>query len=123
MESAKGLSNVNIKGRVKQILVLLAVILAGIAISHSTHAQSYHRSNAKHFRNKYKIQIKNNDKVCTILAKKRTQEPKKPLFSFLKSKPKYKPQAEVDAPSYVRISSKPILTAQISERKTRDSRE
>ncbi len=123
MEEAKGLSNINLRSRLIQILVMLAVILAGIVISHATQAQSYHRSNAKHFKSKYKIQIKNNDKVCTILAKKRTQEPKKPLFSFLKSKPKYKPQAEVDAPSYVRINSKPILTAQINERKTGDSRE
>ena len=123
MDTTKGLSNINLKSRVKQILVLLFAIMVGIAISYTTQAQSYHSSNSKHFKNRYKSQIKLNSKVCTILAKKRTAEPKKPLLAFLKPKPKYKPQAEVDAPSYVRIQSKPILTAQVTDVKSGDLRE
>jgi len=106
--------NISIKSRVKQVLVLVALILAGIVISQSLQAQDFHRSKAKHFKSKYKSQIKINSKVCTILAKKRTHEPKQPLFAFLQGKPKpakYKPQAEVDPPSYVRINYKPFLVA------------
>ena len=53
--------------------------------------------------------------MCFILAKKRAQEPRQPFFAFLQGKPKpvkYKPQAEIDAPSYVRINYKPVLVAQ-----------
>ncbi|MFO0507991.1 MAG: hypothetical protein ACK5YS_03880 [bacterium] len=107
--------NISIKSRVKQVLVLAALILAGIAISQSLQAQDFHKSKARHFKSKYKSQIKINSKVCFILAKKRTQEPKQPFFAFLQGKPKpakYKPQAEVDPPSYVRINYKPVLVAQ-----------
>ncbi|MCE2893580.1 MAG: hypothetical protein LW721_04020 [Flammeovirgaceae bacterium] len=107
--------NINLRSRVKQIMVLAALILAGIVISQSLQAQDFHRSKAKHFKSKYKSQIKINSKVCFILAKKRTQEPKQSFFAFLQGKPKpakYKPQAEVDAPSYVRINYKPVLVAQ-----------
>ena len=107
--------NINLRSRVKQIMVLAALILAGIVISQSLQAQDFHRSKAKHFKSKYKSQIKINSKVCSILAKKRTQEPMQSFFAFLQGKPKpakYKPQAEVDAPSYVRINYKPVLVAQ-----------
>ena len=107
--------NVSIKSRVKQVLILVALILAGIAISQSLQAHDFHTSKAKHFKSKYKSQIKINSKVCFILAKKRTQEPKRSFFAFLQGKPKpakYKPQAEVDPPSYVRINYKPVLVAQ-----------
>lgn len=113
MEGAKGLSNINFRVRLKQLLILGAIILAGMAISNSLQAQSYHQLKAKHFKDKFKKQIRQNDRVCTILAKKRTQEPKQPLFAFLKGKPKYKPQAEVDAPSYV---EKHGLTAQATKK-------
>jgi hypothetical protein len=94
--------NINLRSRVKQLLVLAALILAGIVISQSVNAKGFHKSKAKHFKSKYKSQIKINSKVCFILAKKRTQEPKQPFFAFLQGKPKpakYKPQAEVDPPS------------------------
>ena len=107
--------NASIKSRVKQVLILVALILAGITISQSLQAHDFHTSKAKHFKSKYKSQIKINSKVCFILAKKRTREPKQSFFAFLQGKPKpakYKPQAEVDAPSYVRINYKPVLVAQ-----------
>jgi hypothetical protein len=107
--------NVSIKSRVKQVLILVALILAGITISQSLQAHDFRTSKAKHFKSKYKSQIKINSKVCFILAKKRTREPKQSFFAFLQGKPKpakYKPQAEIDAPSYVRINYKPVLVAQ-----------
>ena len=123
MDTSKGLSNINMKSRIKQVAVLLMAIMVGIAISYTTHAQSYHSANSKHFKNKYKSQIKLNSKVCTILTKKRTAEPKRPLLAFLKSKPKYRPQAEVDTQSYVRLKTKPILIAQVTDEKSGDLRE
>ncbi len=114
MENVNGPANINLKSRIKQILILGAIILLGIIISQSVQAQDYQKSKAKHFKTKYKAQIKLNYLACTILAKKRLQEPKRPLFAFLNAKPKpkkYKPQAEVDAPSYVRIYNGPILAS------------
>lgn len=115
MEAAKGLGNVNFSNRIKQIVVLVVVILVGILISQSLQAQDFHKSKAKHFKSKYKTQIKGNSKACHILAKRRTEEPKKKFFAFLKAKPKYTPQAEVDAPTFARTYNKPNFTAQLSK--------
>ncbi len=123
MSAARGLSNINMNRRLNQFLILIAIMLVGLLITSSLQAQSYHQSKAKHFKLKFKKQIRLNDKVCSILSKKRTQEPKQPLFAFLKSKPKYKPQAEVDAPSYVRKNSKQVLTAQLTSSRTEAVRE
>ncbi|MFM8911681.1 MAG: hypothetical protein ACKOE6_02030 [Flammeovirgaceae bacterium] len=104
MDAKKGLSNVNVNSRLKQIAVLVVVILIGVLISNSLQAQNFHRAKVKHYKAKYRTQIKGNAHACDVLAKKRSKQPKQPLLSFLKSKPKYKPQAEVDAPAYVRTA-------------------
>lgn len=106
MEAQRGLANINLKSRVKQIVILIIVILFGITISQSIQAQDFHKSKNKHFKSKYKTQIKANAHVCDILAKKRNKQPKQPMFAFLASKPKYKPQAEVDAPASARTASR-----------------
>jgi len=114
MENVNGPANVSLKSRIRQILILAVIILAGIIISQSVQAQDYQKSKAKNFKTKYKSQIKLNNKACTILAKRRLQEPKRPLLAFLNAKPKtqkYKPQAEVDPPSHVRINNAPILAS------------
>jgi hypothetical protein len=123
MAAARGLSNINFNRRLNQFLILIAIMLVGLLISSSLQAQSYHQSKAKHFKGKFKKQIRQNDRVCTILAKKRTQEPKQSMFAFLKGKPKYKPQAEVDAPSYVRKNNKQVLTAQVTKNRNEAVRE
>ena len=114
MEGAKGLANINLNKRLKQILVLFAVMLVAMALSSTLQAQNYHQSKAKHYKSKFKKEIRQNHKVCTILAQKRTQGVKQPLFAFLKSKPKYRPQAEVDAPSYAR--NRQVVTAQATKK-------
>jgi uncharacterized membrane protein YfhO len=106
MEATKGLANINLGRRVKQIVVLIIIILVGVIISTATQAQDYHKSKSKHFKTKYKAQIKSNAHVCDILAKKRNKQSRQPMFAFLKSKPKYKPQAEIDAPAHVRTASR-----------------
>ncbi len=118
MEAARGPSNIDFSGRVKQIVVLIVVILVGILISQSLQAQDFHKSKAKHFKSKYRTQIKDNSKACHILTKRRTEEPKKNFFAFLKVKPKYTPQAEVDAPTFAKTYNKTIFIAQVAKTNT-----
>lgn len=96
---SKGIANAGIKNRIKQIIVLLTVIFIGILISQAVQAQSYHKAKARHYKSKYKTQIKTNHRACNILERKRTEEPKTAVAIFSRRKPKYKPQAEVDAPT------------------------
>lgn len=99
MESTtKGIGNVGIKARIKQLIALIVVILAGILVSQTVQAQGYHRSKSNHFKVKYRSQIKMNDRACVVLAKKRTTETSATTFKLFTRKPKYRPQAEVDAP-------------------------
>jgi len=98
MSTMKMINNVGLKSRVKQALILLIVILIGMIISHSVGAQNFHRANSRHFKSKYRAQIKWGGKACALLAKKRTEEPSKSTALAIKSKPKYKPMAEVDGP-------------------------
>ncbi len=110
------INNAGVRSRIRQVLILLIVIVIGILISHAVGAQDFHRANSRHFKAKYKAQIKWSGKACSLLAKKRTEKPSKPMFAFLKSKPKYKPMAEVDAPSWA--SSKSVLASNIKRGKT-----
>lgn len=61
MEAQKGLVNIkatiNLKSRLKQIVILFIMILFVITISQSLHAQNFHQSKSKHFKSKYKSQI------------------------------------------------------------------
>lgn len=99
-QQSSGISNGDLKTRLTQIVVLLIAILIGILISSSVGAQDqFHRAKEKHFKARYKIQIRQADNVCTILTKKRMQKPKVQHFAFLNRKLKYKPQAEIDTPA------------------------
>jgi hypothetical protein len=99
-QQSSGISNGDLKTRLTQIVVLLIAILIGILISSSVGAQDqFHRAKEKHFKTRYKTQIRQADNVCTILTKKRMQKPKAQYFAFLNRKPKYKPQAEIDTPA------------------------
>ena len=97
MEELKSISNINLRSRVIQIIVLFAAIIIGIVISETAAAQSYHREKARHFKSMYQDQIKKSDRICSILEKKRNQLPKATLFASNR-KPKYRPMAEVDSP-------------------------
>ena len=105
MSTMKMINNAGLKSRFRQVLFLLIVIIIGILISHALGAQDFHHANAKHFKSKYKVQIKWGGNACHLLAKKRTETPSKSIFAFLKSKPHYKPMAEVDTP--ILASTKP----------------
>ncbi len=99
-QQSNGISNGDLKTRLTQIVVLLMAILIGILISSAVGAQDqFHRAKTKHFKARYKTQIRQADNVCTILNKKRMQKPRAQHFAFLNRKPKYKPQAEIDTPA------------------------
>ncbi len=98
MKQARTLSNIGIKGRLRQILILMGAILLGVVISCSVEAQDFHKAKKRHFKAKYRTQISQANKECTILSKKRNARHKTPLFAAHYRKPKYKPQAEVDTP-------------------------
>jgi hypothetical protein len=81
------------------VWVLMIGIVCGI--STSSQAQRYHQAREKHFKNKYRKQIKLNDQVCGILRKRKHMRDSKPLLlaHLFRKKSGYKPQAEVDPPA------------------------
>jgi hypothetical protein len=93
--------------RIKRFLLVAALILLGLLFMPSAKAQSFHDSKAKHFKSIFRKQIRQNDRVCNILAKKRTKDVKRPSLA-LKSVPKYKPQAEVDSPISARLNRQTV---------------
>jgi hypothetical protein len=83
-QQSGGISNGDLRTRLGQMVALLIAILIGILISSSVGAQDqFHRAKEKHFKTRYKTQIRQADNACNILNRK----------------PKYKPQAEIDTPS------------------------
>jgi outer membrane protein OmpA-like peptidoglycan-associated protein len=102
MEESRSLSNVNVKTRIRQILILVLAIVIGVMISSAVGAQHrFHKEKARHYKSRYQSQIRKADKVCDILNKKRNYVPRAPLFASNR-KPKYKPMAEMDPPGTVR---------------------
>jgi hypothetical protein len=95
--TSKRISNVGIRARIKQILMLAIAILLGVIISSAVGAQDFKRANKHHFKVKYRAQIKRERRECALLSKKRYARPKTPLFAARVHKPKFKPQAEIDA--------------------------
>lgn len=99
-QQSSGISNGDLRTRLIQIVALLIAILTGILISTTVDAQDhFHKAKEKHFKTRYKTQIRQADNACHILNKKRMHKPKAQHFAFLNRKPKYKPQAEVDTPA------------------------
>ena len=94
-----GISNVGMKNRTKQFLLLVIAIIIGVLITQAASAQqNFHKSRIVHHKIVYKVQVhKSTGKVCHILNKKRNYVPKAFFASNRKSKPK--PMAEVDLPS------------------------
>jgi hypothetical protein len=106
MNTMKMINNAGLKSRMKQVLILLIVIIIGILISHAVDAQDFNKSSQRHFKAKYKSQIKWGNNACHLLSKKRNATPSKPVFAFLKGKPKQKPMAEVDTKATVTARAK-----------------
>jgi hypothetical protein len=93
-----GISNVSMKNRTKQVLLLVIAIVIGVLISQAASAQRhFHKSKIVHNKIVYKVQVHRSNKVCDILSKRRNYVAK-PSFLASNRKPKYKPMAEVDSP-------------------------
>ncbi len=88
----KEITNAKVASRMKQVLVLVAIILIGIMISLSTQAQP-----PRQFKAKY---------ACNKLSKKRNQSENTKVVRVSTHKPKYKRMAEMEAPKYYRPSAK-----------------
>ena len=100
-QATAGISNASVRGRIKQILILIVAIIIGVLISQAANAQhNFHKSKVVHHKIKYKVQIHKSGRVCDILNRKRHYVPKAPLFAS-NHKPKSKPLAELDAPRAV----------------------
>ena len=97
-EASRNLPNIRHRSKIKQILVLMVAILLGIIISSAVNAQDFQKAQKHHFKVKYKTQINQASQECAILNKKRNTPRKAQVFAAHSRKPKYKPQAEVDAP-------------------------
>jgi hypothetical protein len=60
-------------------------------------SSGFPQAKKRHFKAKYKTQLNMADQECAILNKKRNARPASGLFA---TRPKYKPQAEIDPPRY-----------------------
>lgn len=97
----KEITNAKIASRIKQVLVLIAIILIGILISIATQAQS---QPPRYFKAKH---------ACNKLSKKRNQSENMKVVAV--RKPKYKPMAEMEAPAYYRPSANAEKTSRSKE--------
>jgi hypothetical protein len=72
---AHSVTNINLRGRLTQIIVLIALILAGVLLSQFANAQIF-GNKSKIDKPKYRISVhKNGSKACSILHKKRNSQP------------------------------------------------
>ena len=86
---ANHIANINYRGRLTQIIVLLVMILCGILfsqIAEARHKPRFEKSKYKIDRPKYRISVHNNArKVCSILNKKRHSKQSSSFFASNKS--------------------------------------
>jgi len=93
-QTPRGISNVSIRSRVKQFIILIVAIFIGVIISQTVKAQS---GPPRYRHAKHQIRIpKSEKKACEILAKKREQPHNQTVVAS--RKPRFRPMAEVDAP-------------------------
>jgi hypothetical protein len=87
------------------LMIAAGVVMMMMLVAPSTQAQSYFKAKEKHFKLKYKKQLRVAGRECEIMTRKRNKMPRQPLIARhqVKTKaPKYKAMAEVDPPGYVR---------------------
>lgn len=87
------------------LVIALGVIFVMMLAAPSAQAQSYFKAKEKHFKVKYKKQLRVAGRECKIMNRKRNKMPRQSLIARFQVKgktPKYKAMAEVDPPGYVR---------------------
>ena len=91
-------SNINVRGRLTQVIILVALIAGCVLISQFTQAQD-HPKKLRFNSPKYRIAVHANaDKAVKIMQKKRTSENKETIVASAGRKEKYKGLAETDGP-------------------------
>jgi hypothetical protein len=89
-------TNINIRYRLTQVIILVLLVLAAILFSQVANAGP----KPKFDKHKYRTEVhKNSHRSCYVLYKKRTSGGKQSLFAFLKhSKGNNRNLAETDGP-------------------------
>jgi len=99
-------TNIEITSRIRQFIVLILAIVAGMIISSSLEAADFRRATTRHHRQKYRAQFRRSGKECRLLAYKRDTPPKTTYFAS--RPPKRRPQAEVgESPGRVQVAGAP----------------
>jgi len=95
---AHSISNITVRQRLTQILIVIILIIAGIIFfSQPAEAQTSKRKKSnvtKQISSKH-----NSNKACYLLYKKRTSSRNRTVLASASRKPKYKAMAETDQPS------------------------
>lgn len=93
------LVNMNVRGRLTQVVLFITSVLACVLFSQVTEAQNRPGYNTRFDKPKYTANVhKNSGKACYALHKKRTAKPRQSMFAGLSRKPKSKAMAETDGP-------------------------
>ena len=97
-------SNINVRHRLTQIVILVLLILSTMLFFEVASASPIHKR--KFDRPKYRVAVhKNSHRTCYILFKKRTTVQRHSLLASRRSKNNNKPMAETDAGSPVTASN------------------
>jgi|GEM_PF-1264126 len=92
---AHNVSNINVRGRLTQIIVLLVVIVITLLFSQVAKAQG----TVRYDKAKYRIAVhKNSSKSCHILYKKRMSRAKHDMIASSKRSTRSKAMAETEDP-------------------------
>jgi len=108
--SFREVNNARIASRMRQFVVLVVAIIIGMIISVSVNAQnSFKKSNARHYKSKFRSQINQYANACALLEKKRTGKPKSNTRLASLSKPKDRTTAEIDYFAKALNNPKPVV--------------
>ncbi len=92
--------NMNVRGRLAQVVIFVTSVLVCVLFSQVAEAQKRPGYNARFDKPKYTANVhKNSGKTCYALHKKRNAKPKNSMFAGLSRKSKSKAMAETDGPS------------------------
>ncbi|MGE0772860.1 MAG: hypothetical protein AB7K37_14185 [Cyclobacteriaceae bacterium] len=95
---SRRVTNVGMGSRLRQFIILVIVILAGMMISNVVSAQNYHRAHKRWNKSKYIGQVRTQKRACVLLFKKSISEPKSKKH-LAGRRTRQKPMAEVETGS------------------------
>lgn len=92
---SRRVTNVGMGSRLRQFIILVIVILAGMMISNAVNAQNYQRAHKRWNKSKYISKVRTQKRACVLLFKKSISEPKANR-QVAGRRTRQKPMAEVD---------------------------